>query len=249
MSGHSKWSTIKHKKAATDAKRGKLFNRIIREITVAARLGGREVEANSRLRTAVAAGRTANIPATTIEKAIKKGMGELGGDTIEEVTYEGYGPGGVAILIKTTTDNKNRTVSDVRSLLCKYGGNMGEVGSVNWMFIQKGLIVISKEQISESDLMDIVLEAGAEDLKTEEDSYEITTSVEEFEAVKRAVGGNNLKTTICELTMIPQSTVPLDKDKALSMLKLMDQLENQDDVQKVYANFDIPNEIMESVFE
>jgi len=249
LSGHSKWSTIKHKKAATDAKRGKLFGKIIKEITVAARLGGGDMDANPRLRTAVANAKSANMPANTIDRAVKKGTGELGGDMIEEVTYEGYGLGGVAILIVTATDNRNRTVSEVRAVLTKNGGSMGETGCVNWMFDKKGLIAIPAGQIDESELMDIVLEAGAEDMSLEDDVFEIITSLEDFEKVKEAVEKRGLEPTMAELTMIPQSTVTLDEDKSRAMLKLMERLEDLEDVQKVYANFDISSEIMEAMAE
>jgi len=249
LSGHSKWATIKHKKAATDAKRGKLFGKIIKEITVAARLGGGDMDANPRLRTAVANAKSANMPANTIDRAVKKGSGELGGDMIEEVTYEGYGLGGVAILIMTATDNRNRTVSEVRAVLTKNGGSMGETGCVNWMFDKKGLIAIPAEAIDEAELMDIVLEAGAEDMSLEDDVFEIITSLEDFEKVKEAVEKKGLEPTVAELTMIPQSTVTLDEDKSRAMLKLMERLEELEDVQKVYANFDISSEIMEAMAE
>jgi len=249
LSGHSKWATIKHKKAATDAKRGKLFGKIIKEITVAARLGGGDMDANPRLRTAVANAKSANMPANTIDRAVKKGSGELGGDMIEEVTYEGYGLGGVAILVVTATDNRNRTVSEVRAVLTKNGGSMGETGCVNWMFDKKGLIAIPAGQIDEAELMDIVLEAGAEDMSLEDDIFEIITSFEDFEKVKEAVEKRGLEPTMAELTMIPQSTVKLDEDKSRSMLKLMERLEELEDVQKVYANFDISSEVMEAMAE
>jgi len=249
LSGHSKWATIKHKKAATDAKRGKLFGKIIKEITVAARLGGGDMDANPRLRTAVANAKGANMPANTIDRAVKKGSGELGGDMIEEVTYEGYGLGGVAILIMTATDNRNRTVSEVRAVLTKNGGSMGETGCVNWMFDKKGLIAIPAAAIDESELMDIVLEAGAEDMSLEDDVFEIITSLEDFEKVKEAIEKRGLEPTMAELTMIPQSTVKLDAEQSRSMLKVMERLEDLEDVQKVYTNCDIPSEIMEAMAE
>ncbi|GMT42817.1 MAG: putative transcriptional regulatory protein [bacterium] len=247
MSGHSKWSTIKHKKAATDKKRGKLFSKVIKEITVAAKLGGGDLSSNPRLRTAVQGAKGANMPMDTVERAIKKGTGELPGTSYEEVTYEGYGPGGVAILISVTTDNKNRTVAEIRSLLGKQGGSMGETGCVNWMFEAKGYIAIPKDQIDESELMDLALEAGAEDLNPQDDTYEIITSMEDFEAVKHAVENRKLTPIMAELTMIPQTTVLLDEDKAKNILKLMEMLDDHDDVQKVYANFDIADEIMETL--
>ncbi len=247
MSGHSKWSTIKHKKAATDAKRGKLFSKVIKEITVAARLGGGDIATNPRLRTAVAGAKAANMQSATLQKAIKKGTGEIAGETIEEIAYEGYGPGGVALLIQAMTDNKNRSVSDIRACLGKNGGNMGELGCVGWMFDSKGLIAIPADQIDEADLMDLVLEAGAEDISSEGDVFEIITSPADFEAVSKAIDAKGLKPTMAELTMIPQNTVKLDEKHAAAMLKLMDALDDVDDVQKVYANFDISNEIMESL--
>ncbi|MFQ5430987.1 MAG: YebC/PmpR family DNA-binding transcriptional regulator [Nitrospinota bacterium] len=247
MSGHSKWSSIKHKKAATDSKRGKLFGKIIKEITVAARMGGGDQSANPRLRSAVLTAKSANMPNDNIDRAIKKGTGELPGTSYEEIIYEGYGPGGVALLIEVVTDNKNRTVAEIRALLTKYGGSMGETGSVNWMFKQKGLMAVPREQIDEAELMEIVLEAGAEDLTSEDNVYEIITAKEDFEAVKRAVDDKNLETSVAELAMIPQSGVSLDETKAKQMLKLMELLEDHDDVQKVHANFDIADEIMEAL--
>ena len=247
MSGHSKWSTIKHKKAATDSKRGKLFGKIIKEITIAARMGGGDISANPRLRSAVLSAKSANMPGDNIDRAIKKGTGELPGVSYEEIIYEGYGPGGVALLIEAVTDNKNRTVAEIRTILTKYGGSMGETGSVNWMFKQKGLMAVPCEQIDEAELMEIVLEAGAEDLTAQDDVYEIITAKEDFEAVKRAVDDKNLKTTLAELAMIPQSTISLDEAKAKSMLKMMELLEDHDDVQQVHANFDIADKIMEAL--
>ncbi len=247
MSGHSKWATIKHKKGALDAKRSRIWSKIIKEMTVAARLGGGDVNSNPRLRTAIVAAKAANMPADNIDRAIKKGTGALEGFSYEEITYEGYGPGGVAMLIASTTDNKNRTVSEVRSLLGKYGGSIGETGCVNWMFTKKGIITIPKEQIGESELLEIALNAGAEDLSPQKDYYEITTSMEDFETVRHAIEAKKLVPSVAELTMIPQSTVALAEDKARSMLKLMEMLEDHDDVQKVYANFDIADEVMEAI--
>lgn len=245
MSGHSKWSSIKHKKAATDSKRGKLFGKIIKEITVAARMGGGDQSANPRLRTAVLSAKSANMPSDNIDRAIKKGTGELPGVSYEEIVYEGYGPGGVAILIEAMTDNKNRTVSEIRALLGKHGGSMGETGCVGWMFHKKGLLAIPKEQIDEAELMEIVLDAGAEDLATAGDVYEVLSSWEDFEAVRSAIEEKKLTTAMAELTMIPQSTIKLDEAKAKQVLKLMELLEDHDDVQKVHANFDIADEVME----
>lgn len=247
MSGHSKWATIKHKKGAADAKRGKLWGKIIKEITVAARLGGGDLNANPRMRTAVDKAKGANMPNDTIDRAIKKGTGELEGSTYDEITYEGYGPGGVALLISAMTDNKNRTVGEIRSLLTKWGGSMGEVGCVNWMFHKKGMIVVPKEQIKEDDLMELVINAGAEDMQTLPENYEVVSAPDDYEAVKQAVEKKNLKPTLSEIMMVPQSTVPLNEEKARSMLKLMEVLDDHDDVQKVYANFDIPDAIMEAL--
>ncbi len=247
MSGHSKWATIKHKKGALDAKRGKIWGKIIKEISVAARLGGSDPNANPRLRTIIDKAKAANMPNDTIDRAVKKGAGELEGSHYEEITYEGYGPGGVALLINAMTDNKNRTVGEIRSILGKYGGSMGETGCVNWMFSKKGMIVVPKEQIDENDLMDLVLNAGAEDLHTLEENYEVVTSFEDFEAVKHAVEKKGLKPTLAEVMMIPQSTVALAEDKARQMLKLMEMLDDHDDVQKVSANFDIPDAVMEAI--
>jgi len=247
VSGHSKWATIKHKKGAADAKRGRVWSKSIKEITVAARLGGGDQNANPRLRTAIIAAKAVNMPADNIERAIKKGTGALEGQHYEDGSYEGYGPGGVALLITVTTDNKNRTVSEVRSILSKHGGNMGETGCVSWMFSKKGTLSIPKEQIAEDALLDLVLNAGAEDLTVQKDYYEITTPYEGFDAVKNAVEAKKLVPIVAEQTMIPQSTVELTEDKARSMLKLMEALEDHDDVQKVYANFDISDEVMESL--
>jgi len=247
LSGHSKWASIKHKKAATDQKRGKLFSKIIKEITVAARLGGGDAASNPRLRTALQAAKGANMPQDNMERAVKKGTGELPGVSYEEVIYEGYGPGGVAMLIEVTTDNKNRTVAEIRALLSKHGGNMGETGCVNWMFEKKGVISIPKEQTGEAELMDVVLEAGAEDLTAQGDVYEISTSLEDFEAVKHSVENRKLIPDMAELAMIPQSTVLLDEKKAKQMLKLMEALDDHDDVQKVSSNFDIDDEILEAL--
>lgn len=247
MSGHSKWATIKHKKGATDAKRGKLWGKIIKEITVAARLGGGDLNANPRMRTAVDKAKSSNMPNDTIDRAIKKGTGELEGVSFDEITYEGYGPGGVALLINAMTDNKNRTVGEIRSILTKWGGSMGEVGCVNWMFHKKGMIVIPKEQIKEDDLMELVINAGAEDMHTLPENFEVVTAPEDYEAVKTAVEKKHLKPTLAELMMVPQSTVALTEDKARTMLKLMELLDDHDDVQKVSANFDISDDIMEAL--
>jgi len=243
MSGHSKWSSIKHKKAATDSKRGKMFTKIIKELTVAARSGGGDPESNPRLRLAIQRAKDANMPKDNISKAIKKGTGELPGVNYEEITYEGYGPKGVAILIDVLTDNKNRTSADVRSTFTKYGGSMAGLGAVSWMFKKKGFILVNRDKAEEDALMDIIIEAGAEDMTTGDDSYEITTSITEFEKVKNALAEKNIETESAELTKIPSSSVVLQGDDAKGVLKLVDVLEDNDDVQNVYANFDIPDDI------
>ncbi len=245
MSGHSKWSTIKRKKGAMDAKRGKIFTKLIKEITISARLGGGDPIANPRLRSAIAAARAENMPKENIERAIKKGTGELEGIAYEEVTYEGYGPGGSAVLLETLTDNKNRMVSDIRRLFTKNNGNLGETGSVSWMFNKKGLIVLNKETVSEDQLMEIALEAGAEDIRDEETTFEVLTAPEDFEQVKRAIQEAGLAMELADISMIPISTIKLEGKEAEQMLRLMEALEDNDDVQKVYANFDISDEEME----
>jgi YebC/PmpR family DNA-binding regulatory protein len=246
MSGHSKWSTIKHKKGAADAKRGKIFTKIIKEITLAARLGGGDPEGNPRLRQAIVAAKAENMPKDNIEKAIKKGAGELGDGTVyEETVYEGYGPGGVAVLVEVMTDNKNRTVSEIRHIFSKHGGNLGENGCVSWMFDKKGTIIFSKDEVNEDDLMEIVLEAGGDDVADEESEYEVITDPGSFESVKSAIDRAGMKYLLAEISMVPQTTVKLDEQKAAQMLKLMEKMEDNDDVQNVYANFDIPDEIME----
>jgi len=246
MSGHSKWSTIKRKKGKTDAARGKLFTKIIKEISIAAKIGGGDEESNPRLRTAVLAAKAANMPAANIEKGIKKGTGELPGVTYEEVTYEGYGPGGVALFLEVTTDNKNRTVAEIRFIFSKYGGNLGETGSVSWMFDKQGVITLEKKAArNEDQLLDIVLEAGALDMTSDSTNYEIATPPHDLERVKQALEKNKLEYASAELTMQPKSQVKLEGKEAEHMLKLMDALEEHDDVQKVYANFDIAEEIME----
>ncbi|MBI4846434.1 MAG: YebC/PmpR family DNA-binding transcriptional regulator [Candidatus Omnitrophica bacterium] len=246
MSGHSKWASIKHKKAATDAKRGKVFTKLIKELTVAARFGGGSPDANPRLRLAILRAKDSNMPKDNIEKAIKKGTGELPGVQYEEVTYEGYGPSGVAILVNVLTDNKNRAAAEIRSIFTKKGGNMAGAGSVSWQFSQKGMIIVDKSNCSDEDLlMSIVLEKGAEDMLVQEDNFEITTGPKDFEAVKKAVEDNNIKITSAELTMVPSSTVKIDdKPVAQQIFNLINSLEDNDDVQDVYANFDIPDEIL-----
>ena len=248
MSGHSKWSTIKHKKGAADAKRGKIFTKIIKEITLAARLGGGDVEGNARLRQAVAVAKAENMPKDNIEKAIKKGSGELeGGAAYEEIVYEGYGPGGVAVLVEVMTDNKNRTVAEIRHIFSKHGGNLGGNGCVAWIFEKKGSILFSKDAIDEDRLMEVALEAGAEDVVDQESEYEVITEPGAFEDVRSAMDTAGVPYLIAEIGMIPQNTVKLEEDKAGQMLKLMEKMEDNDDVQNVYANFDISDDIMEKL--
>ena len=247
MSGHSKWSTIKHKKAAQDAKRGAIFTKIIKELTVSARLGGSDVDANPRLRTAVLKAKAVNMPQDTIQRAIMKGTGELPGVSYEEITYEGYGPGGVAMIVTALTDNRNRTVAEIRKIFSKNGGNLGEAGCVAWMFQKKGLIVVDHEKIDEDELLAIALDAGAEDVRPSEAIYEVVTSVEEFEPVKQAILAKGVEPTSSEISLIPQTTVRLEGNQARQLLKLMEELEDHDDVQNVYANFDIPDEVMAEV--
>ncbi|MCD6460750.1 YebC/PmpR family DNA-binding transcriptional regulator [bacterium] len=244
MSGHSKWASIKHKKAATDAKRGKLFSRLSKEITIAAKIGGGDLSMNPRLRTAVTAAKGANMPNDNIERAIKKGTGELPGVVYEECVYEGYGPGGVAILIETLTDNKNRTTSEIRSILSKRNGNMASANAVAWMFTKKGYFTIHKKDVDEDTLLTVVLDAGAEDVKTEDDLFEVFTQPHDFEAVSEALKDKNIPTQTAEITALPNSTVPLQEKEAKQVLDLIEVIEDHDDVQNVYANFDIPDDIM-----
>ncbi len=245
MSGHSKWATTKHRKAAVDAKRGKIFTKIIREMTVAARLGGGNSDSNPRLRLAIEKAKEVNMPADNIKRAVQKGTGELPGVTYEESVYEGYGPGGVALMIEIQSDNKNRTLPEIRHMLTKYGGNMGENGCVSWMFQRMGVVAVDREAGLEEKILEIVLDAGAEDMRAEGKTYEITTAVDRLESVKAALEDKNIPVLSAEMTMIPQTTVPLEGKTAETMLKLMEELEDHDDVQNVYANFDIPDEILE----
>ncbi len=248
MSGHSKWSTIKHKKAAQDAKRGKVFTKLIKEITVAARLGGGDPAANPRLRAAIDAAKAQNMPKNNIERAVKKGTGELEGVSYEEVTYEGYGPGGVAVLVETITDNRQRTVADVRHIFAKRGGNMGEPGSVAWIFEKKGLIIIDKAKVDEDTLMDVALDAGADDIEDSGAEWEIETRPENLDAVKEAINSAGIEILSAEVSMVPSNTVAITEEKqAEQLMKLMNALEENDDVQNVYANFDIPDEVLEKV--
>jgi YebC/PmpR family DNA-binding regulatory protein len=239
MSGHSKWSTIKHKKGAADAKRGRLFTKLIKEITMSAKVGGGVVDSNPRLRSAVLAAKKASMPSDNIDKAIKRGTGELEGVTYEEVTYEGYGPGGAAILIEAMTDNKNRTTAEIRHLLTKYGGNMAAAGAVAFQFSKKGTIAVEKSAAKEDALMELALESGAEDFKTEDaDVFEILTDPASFDAVKAAVEAKNIPIQTAEIQMVPQNTIEVG-DKAPALLKLLDMIEDNDDVQKVWSNGDI----------
>ena len=245
MSGHSKWHTIKHKKGATDAKRGKVFTKLIKEITVAARTGGGDEAANARLRKAVSDAKGANMPNETIDRAIKRGTGDLEGVNYEEITYEGYGIGGVAVLIETMTDNRNRTVAEIRHLFSKNGGNLGEAGSVAWMFDKKGYIVVDKTAKPEEELFEIALEAGADDMQEDGESFEIFTTPETFEAVSEAIKGANIEPQAAEISMFPQNYIHLEGAEAKQMLKLYEAIEDNDDVQNVYANFDIDESEME----
>ncbi len=248
MSGHSKWHSIRHKKGATDAKRGKIFSKLIKEIIVAARLGGGDPTGNPRLRTAVAAAKAENMPKDNIERAIKRGTGELDGLNYEETIYEGYGPGGVAVLVEVMTDNKNRAAADVRYIFSKRGGSLGEAGCVAWMFHKKGLIVFDQNQISEDEILEVALDAGADDVVTTEDQFEVYTDLAAFESVKQAFDDRGLRYTMAEITMVPQNTVKLDDEsQAVQILKLMEAIEDSDDVQKVYANFDIPADVLERI--
>lgn len=246
MSGHSKWASIKHKKAAIDAKRGQLFTKLIKELTAAARSGGGNTDTNIRLRTAIGKAKESNMPSDNIEKAIMRGTGELPGITYEEATYEGYGPAGIAIMIDIVTDNKNRTTAELRNIMSKKGGNMAQAGAVSFLFSKKGFLVVEKSAVDEDKLMDIVLNAGAEDMKTVGDTYEITTQPQDFEAVKKAVEDNKIALQSAEITMIPSTTIKItEKNTATSILGLMDALEEHEDVQHVYSNFDIPDELIE----
>jgi YebC/PmpR family DNA-binding regulatory protein len=247
MSGHSKWSTIKRKKGATDAKRGKIFSKLIKEITVAARMGGADPDANPRLRAAIATAKTENMPKDNIERAIKKGSGALEGVAYEEIYYEGYGPGGAAVYVESLTDNKKRTVADIRHLFSKSGGSLGETGCVAWMFEKKGLFVFEKGDTDEETVMEAVLDSGGEDIRDEESTLEVITAPEDFEAVKKALNERNVHYLLAEITLVPNSTVKLEDKEAEQMLRLMDGLEDFDDVQKVYSNFDIDDKTLEQI--
>ncbi len=247
MSGHSHWAGIKHKKAALDAKRGKLWSKLARNIIMAAKNGGGDPDANLALRYAIDKGKEANMPKDTIEKAIKRGTGELEGANYEEILYEGYGTNGVAIMCEVLTDNRNRTASEIRHIFEKKGGSLGATGCVAWMFSKKGLFTIDASQADEDTIMEIALEAGADDFQHEEGSYEITCSVDNFQQVKQALQDSNISTNVAEISQIPSNTVKLDEDGARKILALMEMLEDHDDVQNVYANFDIPEEVIKKL--
>lgn len=249
MSGHSKWAGIKHKKAANDAKRGKIFTKLIKEITVAAREGGGNPDSNPRLRTAINNAKSQNMPMDKIETAILRGTGQLPGTNYEEFSYEGYGPNGVAIIVEVVTDNKNRSTSDMRHIFSRNGGNLGEKGCVSWMFNKRGLITVDKNKANEDDLIAIALDAGAEDVKSDDQSFEIITAPEDFETVKDAVQEAGIEISYSGISMIPQNTVRLEGKEAIQTLKLIETLEEYDDTQNVYSNFDIPDDIIEKAAE
>lgn len=244
MSGHNKWAKIKHKKAGTDAQRGKLFSRLIKEITIAARSGGGDPNGNPRLRLAIQTAKDANMPADNIKRAVQRGTGELPGTVYEELTYEAYGPAGVALMVDLVTDNKNRTVAEIRHILDRNNGKLAEAGSVAWMFQKKGGIEVPKSAIGEDDLLAVILEAGADDMRAEDDYFDITTSAETFEAVKKAIEDKGIAVSNASLQMQPQNTVKVEGKEAEQVLKLMEALEDHDDVQNVYANFDIDDSVL-----
>ena len=246
MGGHSHWATIKRHKSAQDAKRGKIFTRIIRELTIAARSGG-DPDGNPRLRLAIAKAKEANMPGDTMKKAIQRGTGELPGVSYEEFSLEGYGPGGTAVMLEITSDNRNRTVAEIRSLFTKNHGNMAEAGAVAWQFQKKGLLTVEKGKVDEDALLSLALDAGAEDVKVGEKSFEIVTNSQDFEAVKKALADAKIDTSLAEVTLVPQNTIRLQEKDAEQMLKLMEIMDEHDDVQKVHANFDIPDDVMEKV--
>jgi len=246
MSGHSKWHTIKHKKGAADAKRGKVFTRIIKELTIAARNGGGDADTNPRLRTVVAEAKSVNMPADNIKRAIQRGTGELPGVNYEEATYEGYGPGGAALIIEVLTDNRNRTVGEIRHLLTKHNGNLGESNSVAWMFSKKGYIVVDKKAADEEQLLNVVLDAGGDDLRDDDDNWEIITEPSAFEAVRGAITSLGIEPASAEVAMLPQNYVKLEGKEASQMVRLMEALEEHDDVQHVWSNFDIEEKEIEA---
>lgn len=249
MSGHSKWATIKRKKGALDAKRGALFTKLIREITVAARNGGEDINANPRLRTAVAKAKANNMPNENIERAIKKGSGTLEGVTYEEIQYEGYGPGGVAIMVSCLTDNRNRTTAEVRTTFSKNGGSLGEAGCVGYLFVRKGMMILEPGQTTEDDIIELLMDYNVEDIKTEDGGIQITTPPEGYHEVREVLAAKGYRMSMDEITFVPQTTVPLDEKKAAQCLKLIESLEDLDDVQNVYANYEIPDEVMLKISE
>ncbi len=244
MSGHNKWSSIKHKKQAADAKRGKVFTKLIKEITVAARLGGGDAETNPRLRTAIQGAKDENMPKENIERAIKKGTGELEGVNYEEATYEGYGPGGAAVMLESVTDNKNRAVSEIRHIFSKHNGNLGENGCVSWMFDKKGYLEVAREATEEETLMEIAIEAGAEDVRDSEAAFEIICEIEDFEMIRQALVAAGIPYVFAEITMLPQNTLDLGKNESEQMLRLLEALDDCDDVQKVYTNANFAEEAL-----
>ena len=247
MSGHSKWASIRHKKSAVDAKRGKVFSKLIKEITVAARLGGGDPEGNPRLRVAIQAAKAQNMPKDNIARAIKKGTGELAGTSYEEYNYEAYGPGGVALMMNCLTDNRNRTIAEIKHIFERHGGNLGEPGCVSWIFVKKGLFVFERNSVGEEKLLDLALETGAEDIKESKTQFEVLTDAADFESIKKAFDDAGLSYSLAEISMIPQNTVKLDGRDAERVLNLLEALEENDDVNHVYANFDIPDEVMEAL--
>jgi YebC/PmpR family DNA-binding regulatory protein len=247
MSGHSKWHNIRLRKARVDAQRGKIFTKLAREIIMAAREGGGDPASNAKLRDAIEKARAASMPQDNITRAIQRATGELAGVQYEEIVYEGYGAGGVAIMVQALTDNRNRTVSELRSIFTRHGGNLGEAGCVAWMFDPRGVIIVPRNEIEEDSLLEIVLDAGAQDLKTDQRSYEVTTRPEDFERVKSTLAEDSIALESAEVTMVPQSTVTVAGKESEHILKLMEALEDRDDIQRVYANFDIPESVMEQV--
>ncbi|MDD4274605.1 MAG: YebC/PmpR family DNA-binding transcriptional regulator [Desulfobacter postgatei] len=247
MSGHSKWSTIKHKKGAADKKRAKVFTKLIKEITVAARMGGGDPGANPRLRRAIDSAKTQNMPKDNVDRAIKKGTGDMDGVNYEEILYEGYGPGGVAVMVECLTDNRNRTIADVRYIFNKAGGNVGTDGCVAWMFDKKGVITISKEHADEETLMEVALEAGAEDIKDEGETFDVLTAPEDFDAVKDAIDGAQIPCEVAEISMVPQNTTAVSGKEAEQMVRFMEALDDNDDVQNFYTNADIPDEAFDAM--
>lgn len=245
MSGHSKWATIRRKKEKTDAARGRVFTRLIKEISVAARMGGGDIEANPRLRSAVATAKAANMPAANIDKGIKKGTGELPGVIYDEIIYEAYAPGGVALILNCLTDNKNRTVSEIRHLISKRGGNLAETGSVGYMFDRKGVITVDPKGLSEDDIMELALDAGAEDMRDEDDSYEIITEPNDFEAVRTALEESPVEIVSAEISMLPSIYVKVEGESVAKLLRLLDDLEEHDDIQDIWGNFDIDDDELE----